>query len=139
PPGNYLVNVDFSTSRGAANNITQYGLYDGTSYISSVAHAGDSTNDLDAVSMTGIVSHTGGPLTLALHCATASSSTCHIENSNNNRKTAFKVIRFPSSSTRVVTLETQGWFVNATIGGANVSIGTSDVSTYSELANGSLA
>lgn len=59
-----------------------------------------------------------------LNCATSS---CQIE-----------VFRFPNGSESAVTNQQSGWFIDANIGGANPSLGTADVTTYTEITNAAL-
>jgi hypothetical protein len=50
----------------------------------------------------------------------------------------FTVTYQPSASQTAIVPEAQGWFIDANIGGASPTLGTSSVSSYTEISHGSL-
>jgi hypothetical protein len=50
----------------------------------------------------------------------------------------FRLYKFPSISQQAVSVNTVGWKVDANISGANPSLGSASVSSYTEITNGSL-
>lgn len=51
---------------------------------------------------------------------------------------ALRVYKFPSTSDAVYRPDTYPWYVDANIGGTNISLGTPAVSSYSEIGNASM-
>lgn len=134
PAGTYSVMAQFTAE--ATQATTQgFALHDGTSYGGKVVNSPAAVGEYNAVSLTGTFVHTGGAKTFAIHCRAAALA-CKIRNADTESRTTFIVTRINSgTSTSKVVLETQGWNINANIGGANANLSTGSVATQTEINN----
>lgn len=138
PAGVYEIKAIFSGRPGTATNIATYGLTDGTTTYDTHSIDGDATNSI--IVLMGTFSHAGGAKTFSIQ-SQSSANTAVLDNSSATGQTpnlTFQVTRFPTSSTSKVTLETQGWHIDSTITGANPSLGTASVTSYTEIIDAGL-
>ncbi len=143
PAGTYSIQATFSVDSGATSASQDYAIYDGSSYVGYASENSDANSNRRFITVNGFFNQAiAGAKTFAMHCAAASSS-CTIDNGTATgaavKRLTWTVTRYPSSSTSKVTLETQGWRVDANITGANPSLGVVAVTSYTELTNGSLS
>ncbi len=71
---------------------------------------------------------------------TAGTGTCEIRDSSTvaEEKLEFIIERFPLESETAQTIDTIGWHIDANIGGANPSLGTASVTSYTGIENSGL-
>lgn len=144
PAGIYEVKATFTGDQGTGDNTPVWALSDGTSTRGMVQTTFDITNsNSQPVALSAVFSHSGGAKTFTIFGA-INSGNILINNSllvgsANASVLTYTVTRYPSSSTSKVTLETQGWHINAQISGANPDLGVATVLAYTEIVSASLS
>lgn len=138
-PGRYqiIISTSFQSSAGAAVSI---GLSDD----------GGTTTKCKTGQAVGVGSV---PTPVTIHCefqyttsgnktfdivGYASSGTVTIVNNQTGFDTVFGITRFPLGSEYLYNSNDANWYVDSNIVGANISLGTSAVTSYTEITNGSL-
>lgn len=138
PPGLYLVKIRGTAAQATAGTGV-VSISDGTTTCQPVqAHSAIGDNVGFEVSCSFEYSSTGNR-TFELVAGT-SAGTMTILNAALTPAVGLKFIveYFPLDSQTAVTSEQSGWFVDANIGGANPSLGVSNVSTYTGIENSGL-
>jgi len=131
PPGKYEVTAQFTAYGTVASRYYYMGLSNGSLLRARSQFLDVGGNQIIQRNLTAVFPHAGGPVTYAIHGGRLTvGSTFRIENDDNEESIWITVKRFPDETDDVVTLETQGWYVDANIGGANMSLGTGNISTY---------
>lgn len=153
-PGRYLIIArgSFGKSVSTTNADISFRFSDGTNTFAEQIVIGAATASglsLATGELTGTIGYTTaqGTLTYQLQAKTsntASGTQAFVSDDGGANATGqitglqFEVFYFPSHSQQVVMPDAQGWFVSGYISGANPDLGTSSVSTYSEITNSSL-
>ncbi len=141
-PGNYVVTATFMALGSAGASRPTFALNDGTD---TRGHAAIRPADAGEGSVVTMVANfkyttTQATKTFALFSSTTAGS-AQIDLSGGAGDTSrlnFQVIRYPLETQSAITLSTQGWNVNANIGGAIVDLGAGDQATYTGMTNGGL-
>jgi hypothetical protein len=142
PSGSYRIVANFNYRRNNAISACWFRLTDGAS---SSAHILGNFVDITQVTDSSI------PLEWAYDYVTSSTNTqINIQAYSNAggecavnpsvvgvSKSGFDVYYYPPKN-KIYSNKSMGWYVDVNIGGANPSLGTSSVSTYTSISNGSL-
>jgi len=144
PPGNYLViasGVSLRNAGGGGGNGSQMQLFDGTSQ-----EGGTGLFMASPLSQVNIGSTVVGRFNytsvqaladIRLRLFSVNGSSASIE-ANTGGNLTFDVYRFPLAQEQTFRADTIGWKVDANISGANPDLGSSNVTTYTGIENGSL-
>jgi hypothetical protein len=141
PPGIYRVTMSGAIqSNGANNSVSAITISDGTS--TSGRHGneiGASGNPVAAgLKIVGYFVYTAtGNRTFALQGA-ATTGSVNLANTSGQGGLFFSLDRFPTSQEQAVRPDQVAWMVNANIGGANPTVGTAAVTSYTALSNSGL-
>jgi hypothetical protein len=140
PPGQYQVIASFSPSYGAFASNLQFAISDGTTTSGHVGMRDSvSGNEFYVPTIVATFSYsTAGDRTFAIHGA-ADTGSVVINADTLNRRLNFRIIRFPSTSELAYRPDQVAWRVDANISGANPSLGTASVSSYTEITDPALA
>ena len=151
PPGEYYVEVigDGRSGSTGTDEFCSFRLHDGTTAGSQITRLNEfETTDNNITQVTGTFSYPSGQSSSiqirTQVMRTAGSSSCGWVNStafdasNPVTSVTYTVWRYPLSNSQALNLNTQGWHIDANIGGANLDLGTSDVTSPTEITNGSL-
>lgn len=82
--------------------------------------------------------YSGGAIPAFDLACSSDSSACRIELQSNSANIRFVMYRFPLDQQQAVKPDVSGWYVDVNMGGANPSLGVSNVTTYSGITDGSL-
>lgn len=153
-PGRYLIVArgSFGKSVSTTNADISFRFSDGTNTFAEQIVIGAATASglsLATGELTGTIGYTTaqGTLTYQLQAKTsntASGTQAFVSDDGGANATGqitglqFEVFYFPTQSQQVVTPDAQGWFAAGYISGANPDLGTSSVSTYTEITDSSL-
>ncbi len=140
PKGIYLVTVSAQVTNSASSG--QFGLRisDGTTngHQQGVGFNSVSVESNTATFQAAFTYTTGGARNFKIQGAASAGSVILSNTNNQGREMSFTVIRYPLSSAFAITFETVGEHWNVNIGGANPSLGTSNVASYTEIIDASL-
>lgn len=139
PSGDYLVIASLNVTASAGTS-ARWRLYDGTTEMGTAAYgfSNAGTPEVPRLVIVGRVSYTSsGTRIFKIQTATSSGST-GIPNDAQERSLEFKIYRFPIGSEIIGSQDQIDWRVDATISGANPSLGTGNVASYTGIENGSL-
>ena len=138
PPGRYLVML---TGRfvASSSNSCYFRFSDGLQEFG-MLHAFSSTGSITNGPLTGFVEYTTtANRTFTVKSSDNSSVTCSLLNDTAGAENLqWYFYRFPTASETVYRPDLYNWRVDANISGANVLLGTSDVSSYTGMTNASL-
>lgn len=140
PPGNYRVQVQFTSGCDTAPCTVQHTVGDGTTDSGEVGRVTSDNNSANEfmTNLEGVFSYTtAGARTFKIRSA-VSAGNVYLWNNFGNKGVSFKVYRYPLASEVAFRPDTIAWRVDANIGGANPSLGTSAVTSYTEITNASL-
>lgn len=142
PPGEYQVVVSMTGFKsGSVDNSIGFRISDGTN-TTSAQESYPNTNQLSApFTLMGRFSYTTAQSNITFQVQGVTGSTSNsvvIPNDAAGKGFTINVYRFPTSSETAIAANQSGWYVAATMEGANVSLGTADVTSYTEMTNGSL-
>lgn len=137
PAGTYVVEVAGQNS-STASAFTTMSMFDGVTRSGQVGVHNDSVSGFYKV--TGVFTYaTSGNRTFELHGASASGTlNLQVGDTTSGNDMVWYIYRVPSSAAEAITLETTGWLVDVAIGGANPSLGTSAVSTFTGIEDAGL-
>lgn len=139
PPGTYLAIFNGSMEVSADVGFKPFRMIEGTSgsVLSEQDYriADSGAGELPLSFHGTITITTAQTLTFKMQCK-SSSGACSLENSV--AKSVWTIYRFPTSSQQALNLDQVGWRIDANIAGANPDLGTSDVTSYTGITNGSL-
>lgn len=135
PAGEYTILATFMSSPSAAS-VNNYAINDGTTT------SGDGGGPQSIIRQGAtIVAHfsysSSGNRTFEIYGA-ASSGNAVITNQSGTEKLRFEILYNPSSSSRVLNPNSYPWYVDATMDGANPSLGTSAQTSYVEITDAGL-
>ncbi len=136
--------VSFTLSTGVSNNGSSNGLQisDGTNVRGAVSMLNSAINsDHPVITVSGIFKYTSSQSNLVFKIQGKTSSGSYwIDNSTAAYSTAMQInVEFiPDGSETALRVDQLGWHVDANISGANPSLGTSAVTTYTGIESGSL-
>jgi hypothetical protein len=138
PAGIYKARFQSATSSNVVNNKPAFAIHDGTSTCYAVTASGSTTVDDTAVIECIFNYSSSGNRSFELYTASSSGSV----NMNNAvtspaQGTKFILEYYPPKS-KIVTQQISDWFVDANIGGANIGLAGSALTTYTEISNASL-
>lgn len=139
-PGTYQVFVSGVLLNDTANQLCTFRLSDGTTtYQPQGPAAPSAANGVSANTLVYSIPYITpqSSITLKLQAADNGAGNCQLYNSS-NLNASWKIYYFPSSAQTVVNMNTSGWYVDATMDGANPDLGVSNVSSYTEITNASL-
>lgn len=135
PPGRYEVQVQ--SHAGCPSTATcYYAISDGSTEKNCPFQRVDTEGPYHGCTTTFEYT-TSGPRNFKLRGAT-NVPTLVVDNRQAERTLNWTVKRFPLGSEKAYNLSTQGWYIDANLGGAQPSLGTSSVATYTYLTNASL-
>ena len=144
-PGRYFIIASFSGDNTNDQTAASFGISDGTTR---KGDTGLAVPDQDVgsgyvgqVTTKAVFEYTSGQSsrTFSIHGLTSNSGeNVLITNNGNGRTLSFEIFRFSLDSQSAITSEQQGWYIDANIGGANPSLGTSNVSTYTGITDSGL-
>ena len=143
PAGRYEVTVTTTFEHSNATDFfAALAISDGTVTRGTLGPLSGSS-EIDTVTLVGVFDHPGGAANFAVHGFSDGVSNIKIharEFGGHNSPThlSFTVKRFAKTQIPAVSLETQGWHIDANIGGGNISLGTGAVSDYTQMSNPSL-
>lgn len=139
-PGTYQVSVSGTFLNDTANQLCAFRLSDGTTTYQPQTVAGpNAANGVSVPTLTFSVPYTTpqSSITLKLQASDNGAGSCSLYNVA-NLNAAWKIYYFPSAAQTVVNMNQSGWYVDATMDGANPDLGVSNVSSYTEITNASL-
>lgn len=136
PAGSYVVIAEF-TGQNLTTNDTAFRISDGTN-AESEAFLNMAAGEVTPVSLhANFVYSTGGPRNFKIQTKVAG-DTSRILNSVDGTTLKWQVIKYPTASAEAITIETIGEHWDVNIGGANPSLGTAGVTSYTEIINAGL-
>lgn len=142
--GRYVVRAlgHFRKTNTNAGNWDIFRLSDGTLNGSGQGLGADNL-DTTVGFLTGTFTYTGteGTRTIQIQAGTTAVSVAHEIYAEGNGQLRFEVFFYPDeASQKVVNIDTSGWFAEANIfsSGTNAEMGTSNLSTYSEILHSGL-
>lgn len=135
PPGDYKIEYEGSFGNSTANQYSFAQFSDGTNTAreTSTVLAAASTY-APSISQTISYGTTQSNVTLSLKGKVSSGSTMYLSGTNLSPGT-FRLWYFPSSTETAVNTDQASWFIDANIGGGNASLGTVNVTSYTEIAS----
>lgn len=139
PPGTYQVTVGVSSAWCAATAGCAIAINDGTTTSGNLGFGtnGESFEVLPAT-LRGVFVYTSvGSRTFEIY-GQASTSTVNINPAYSGQRLTFSIYRFPTTAETAYRPEQVSWYVDATMDGANPSLGTADVSSFTEITHASL-
>lgn len=137
PPGYYKVIFNFSGGNQTSSNRTAFAINDGTT-TSGRTSIDPSTPTQWPITVIAFFNYTtSGNRSFELYASTSANSVT-IGNSASNIQMRFSIEKYPSTSEQVYKPEVYSWKVDANIGGANPSLGSSNQASYVEITDGSL-
>ena len=139
-PGTYQVTVSGVFLNSVANQLCLYRLSDGTTTYQPQGSAGP--NAANGVTTNTLIFHVPyttpqSSITLKIQASDNGAGACSIYNLA-DINASWKIYYFPSQAQTVVNMNTSGWYVDATMDGANPDLGVANVSSYTEITNASL-
>lgn len=139
PAGKYVARFEF-WMLGSGNNIAGATVSDGTTSCRASPVAMFSTTYLQSFAECEFNYSAAGNRTFSLFTAsTTGTVTIYNDLAAAPLSAAkFSLTYFPNDTQTGVTSEQSGWMIDARIGGANPSLGTADVTSYTEITNASL-
>lgn len=145
-PGMYEINVNgffLGDESTAGQQNCRWEIYDGSSsanevyqVIESVSKGNVQFNDLR-----GYFNYTSAQANKTLEIRVkrvTGNATCDVRARSSDEPFTITVKRYPLNSSESYNYETSGWRVDAQIGGANASLGTSTIATYTEIVDAGL-
>lgn len=140
PAGEFQVFAlgNFRQNNGS-NHVCSFVLTDGTT-VGGTITVGQSAGDAIGGPIAGRFGYsTSGTRTFSIQSAAGSGTPiCLVENSSVNYDLVFYVYQFPTQTEQAVRADTVNWRVNANISGANPSLGTPAVTSYTGITNAGL-
>jgi hypothetical protein len=142
PPGEYLFEArGFFYKFGTQDAPVYFRFSDGTNTTPGAGLYSGSSPDA-AMNLTGRIRYVTAQSNVTINIQGSTVNTSNTVSIGNNNATflglEIDVYRFPLSSETVVNYQSQNWRVDANISGANPSLGTSAVSSYTGIEDGSL-
>lgn len=138
PPGEYEVTV-VGLIGVTASQFCNFRINDGTSTFPMGSFAGYTASGGLTSVITGRVAYSNSAnRTFTIEAADTVSGACGIYNDQAGLSLQWIIKRFPTSSEIAVRSENAWWKVDANISGANPSLGSANVTSYTGIENGSL-
>jgi hypothetical protein len=137
PAGNYQIIIQGKV-RSPAGLTCYFRLSDGTNNFQPQAVASGATDISAAVLVFSPTYSSEGTRTFTVQASDNHASSCMLSNTFGGMNLSWKIYRFPTREEQVLRHDQVAWRVDANIGGANPSLGTGNVSSYTEITNGSL-
>jgi hypothetical protein len=140
PPGRYVISVVGAMGKNAVSGgYCQYRLTDGTnnSQIVSAANGTSATTQIPSWEAE-LTYTTSATREINIQVAQDVAGQCFAPLAASLGPITIYVTRFPTREEQVLRHDQVAWRVDANIGGANPSLGTGNVSDYTEITNGSL-
>jgi len=135
PAGKYKAKFIFSSFAGGLNVLGAFAINDGTTTCEAVA--GNSATATTASTLVECVFSyaSSGNRVFELFTASASgaSTVSNSAASAPRASTKFILEYFPDDSQTAITSDQSGWFIDANIGGASPNLGTSNITSYTEI------
>jgi len=133
PPGTYVGVMETQAYNSGTAAALNFGLTDGTTQ-SGVAALQLAVNDVGPVVVSGVWTYTSsGNRTFQLLGANTAGGTNTLATNGALNNTHFKLYKYPTAPVETMTFDTIAWRVDANIGGANFSLGTSTQASYVEM------
>lgn len=137
-PGTYLVRMTFPQFGSNAGENVNYTITDGTTSSPSIGMMVPATQRGAPISIEGFFTYsTAGNKTFEIY-GSATVGSANIDLDGVPTDLEFSITRFPTAAQTVFYPETYNWLVDATITGANPSLGTTSVTSYTEITDASL-
>lgn len=139
PIGDYLIVYDSLWGSSTSGQSAYLQVYDGTNVSTENPVATGSTSGYGGNTATFSLKYTApqSNVTLQFRGKATGGSSAVISGTTGNPG-VIKVYYFPTSSQQAISMSSSGWKVDANISGANPSLGTSNVTSYTGIENGSL-
>lgn len=141
PPGDVIVTASIGNANVDSAGICRYAISDGTD-VKAITEIEGASNTTRIDNLVARFSYTStATRTFEIQASTPSGSTnCRIERNNEGESMlTFDVVHYPSDTeTAVQKPQTQGWYVDANIGGANPTVSTGAVTSYTEITDSGL-
>lgn len=138
PAGQYFINITGAFESSAAG-ICTYRLSDGTNtYGNQSLYIGSTAGGTPALSFIVPYTSSQASVTWKIQASDNHGGACNFANNGTNTEANWIIKRFPSSNEQAARLDTLTWIVDANISGANPNLGTSAVTSYTGITNGSL-
>jgi len=145
PPGSYKITATFSGEITlVASSGGSYGISDGSSFRGVISSRNGSETTPGIRQYTVIANYvytTSGARNFRIVGAADSGQTIRLYNegsASQTRQLTWTIERYPLGTDKAITLDAADWYVDANIGGANISLGSSNQTSYISLSNGSL-
>lgn len=139
--GKYTAIVKLSGFNSAASNYIAYAVNDGSTTSGYTVGFGGDNQPFVLVAHFDYVHSGTVSKTFEVYGAAQSATTARIDNTNNpnaNGRVELILSRETSESQDAISVDQSGWFIDANIGGANLSLATTDLATYTEIVNAGL-
>lgn len=137
PPGRYLVIFTGHSFVATSSQTSGLAISDGTTQ-SGQQGANDIVTGASSFAVHGTFSYTTtANRTFQLFAASAANE-FRIPNNAGTERTYFQIYRFPNDAQQALGIDSTPWYVDAIITGANPSLGTSAVTSYTEIIDAGL-
>ncbi len=137
PAGNYVATASFTGNQSGTVDIQTYAISDGTTTGGAISGSANSTRGTYSLSRAFTYTSSGNR-SFDIYGASTAGNVVIDASDTSLKPITFTLYRYPSSSEIVYSAEVRNWRVDANISGANPSLGTSNVSSYTGIENGSL-
>lgn len=139
PPGRYMIVATGDFSRANTSTTYRWRFHDGTTASNELWFNTGSATAVSSGQLVGWLNYTVAQsnLTIQLQARNGDGSTA-VTIVADTVPYDIQVYRFPIATEQVVSVDQAGWKIDANISGANPSLGTSAVTSYAEITNGSL-
>jgi hypothetical protein len=138
PRGEYEVLISAAVGNGTSSGACIFRLSDATTTYGTQVLGVNSAIDIPQIRFKMSKTTDSGSTTLKVQASDNHASTCSLGNADANVVMSWTINRFPTSSETVVRSENAWWKVDANISGANPSLGTASVSSYTGITNSGL-
>lgn len=142
PPGRYFVTATGTFLKGGVSADCYWRFHDGTTGAQSQATSTNTTNTLLTSQVFGWFDYstTQSNVTIQIQAHGDGVVGCDVNASvSGDRELDIQVYRFPTSQDQVLRTDQVGWHVDANISGANPAMGSSNVTSYTEITDSGLA
>lgn len=139
PPGTYQVTVGVSGAWCAASSNCAVSINDGTTTSGNLGYGTNGeTFELVTATLKGVFVYTSASSRTFEIYGQSSTGAVNINPSTSGQRITFSIYRFPATSETAYRPDQLSWYVDATMDGANPSLGTVDVSSFTEITHASL-
>lgn len=130
PPGRYLIIATGEFSRNNVTETTQWRFSDGTNATYEMPLNFGTTTSIGIGTITGWLTYTTAQSDTTIQIQTRTGGSAQSEIDARNIALDIQVYYFPTSAQQAVSVDQAGWRIDANISGANISLGTSNQTSY---------